>query len=118
MPVAKKSLRIHKSYLAFVGHRVSGLLLALFLPIHFLVLGLALDGAESMDRALVFAELPLVKAAEWVLVVLLSLHFLFGMRILMLELSEWPNSTDNFTGWILPCSVAAFFVGVVFLLQV
>ena len=35
--------RNHAGYGAFVAHRVSGVLLALFLPAHFLVLGLALS---------------------------------------------------------------------------
>jgi len=109
---------MHKSYLAFIGHRISGLLLALFLPVHFLVLGLALEGAAPMNRFLSFSELPLVKFAEWGLVVLLSVHLLFGVRVLMLELTEWPNKQDGRTGWIIPSVVAALIVGLVFVLQV
>ncbi len=41
-----------------------GIMLALFLPMHFLALGLALDGAGTLDRFLAFAELPLVKASD------------------------------------------------------
>lgn len=115
--VTKISMRTHKSYIAFIGHRISGLLLALFLPVHFMVLGLALDGAAGLDRFLRFSELPWVKAAEWVLVVLLSLHLLFGCRILMLELTDWPNARDGRTGWIVPSIIAALVVGAVFLLQ-
>ena len=37
--------------MAFV-HRVSGVLLACFLPLHFLLLGSALDGAAKLDTAL------------------------------------------------------------------
>jgi len=116
-PDRPQAVRKHKSYFAFLGHRLSGLLLAIFLPFHFLALGLALEGAETMDRFLTLTELPLVKFAEWGLVVLLSLHFLFGIRILMLELTDWPNNTDNRTGWIIPFAVAALFIGFVFLLQ-
>ena len=49
-------------YRAFLAHRISGLALAVFLPLHFLTLGLALEGAEALDRFLAFADLPLVKA--------------------------------------------------------
>ena len=111
------ALRTHKSYVAFIGHRISGLLLAIFLPFHFLVLGLALEGADTMNRFLTLTELPGFKFAEWGLVVLLSLHFLFGLRVLMLELTDWPNSIDNRTGWIIPCAIVALFVGFIFLLQ-
>ena len=111
-------MRTHKSYLAFIGHRISGLLLALFLPVHFLVLGLALEGAESMDRFLTLAELPMVKFAEWGLVVLLSVHLLFGTRVLMLDMTQWPNLRDGRTAWIIPSVVAALVVGLVFVLQI
>lgn len=114
---SRRGMRTHKGYLAFVGHRVSGLLLALFLPIHFLVLGLALEGAEQMDRFLTLAELPLVKAAEWGLVVLLSLHLLFGFRVLMLEMTDWPSPADGRVSWILPSAIVALLIGVVFLVQ-
>ena len=110
-----KSMRSHKSYIAFIGHRVSGLVLALFLPVHFLVLGLALEGADTLNRFLVFSELPLVKFAEWMLVVLLSVHLVFGFRVLMLELTDWPDTADGRTGWIVPGIVAALAVGFIFL---
>ena len=112
-----RSMRTHKSYFAFIGHRVSGLVLALFLPLHFLVLGLALEGTDPLNRFLAFSELPLVKAAEWGLVVLLSTHLLFGIRILMLELTDWPDTNDGRTGWIIPSAIAALIVGFIFLLQ-
>lgn len=111
-------LRSHRSYLAFLGHRVSGLALALFLPFHFLALGLALEGAETLDGILAFADLPWVKAAEWGLVVLLALHFFFGLRVLALEFTPWPSRLDPRLGWVIPGGVAALFVGVVFLVQV
>lgn len=113
----RNSIRSHKSYFAFVGHRISGLVLALFLPIHFLVLGLALEGTDPLNRFLAFSELPWVKASEWGLVVLLSLHLLFGLRVLMLELTDWPDTADNRTGWIIPATIVALLVGFIFLLQ-
>ncbi len=39
--------RRHPGYGAFLVHRVSGVLLAVFLPAHFLVLGLALEDAAA-----------------------------------------------------------------------
>ena len=40
----------HPAWWAFVVHRVSGLLLALFLPVHFWALGTALAGAPALTR--------------------------------------------------------------------
>ncbi len=110
-------LRTHKSYVAFLGHRLSGIALAIFLPIHFVVLGFALRGAENLERVLVFTDLAIVKFAEWGLVILLSIHLLFGVRVLMLELMKWPDRADPRSGWIVPSVIAALAIGLVFLLQ-
>ena len=86
-------------YRAFLVHRISGLALALFLPLHFLTLGLALEGTASLDRFLAFADLPLVKAAEWGLVVLLAVHLTLGARLLVLELGPWRGLRTAWIGW-------------------
>ena len=99
-------------YRAFLVHRISGLALALFLPLHFLTLGLALEGAESLDRFLAFADLPLVKAAEWGLVVLLAVHLTLGARLLVLELGPWRGLRTAWIGWA--AGVAAV-IGLAFL---
>ncbi len=111
-------LHCHRSYLAFLGHRISGLLLALFLPVHFLLLGTAFSGDAALDNALALTDYWPVKVAEWGLVVLLATHMLFGLRILALEFTDWPSMHDNRTGWILPAAAAALFVGFIFWLQV
>ncbi|MCC6531862.1 MAG: succinate dehydrogenase [Burkholderiales bacterium] len=81
--------RSHAGWWAFLVHRVSGILLTLFLPLHFLALGLALEGEAALDAALRWTEQPLVKAAEVVLVVLLAAHAAGGIRLLMLEFLPW-----------------------------
>jgi len=110
----KSSPRRHRSYWAFIGHRISGIALALFLPLHFLVLGLALEGAAELDRFLVLAEMPLFKVAEWGLVVLLTIHLFFGLRLLALELLPWRG--DAREGWITAGIGAAVVAGGAFLL--
>lgn len=111
-------LRNHKSYIAAIGHRLSGIALAIFLPFHFLLLGRALEGAESLDKALAFTDSPLVKFAEWGLVMLLALHMLFGLRVLALEFTSWPKHSETLGNWVLPSVIASAFVGVIFLVQV
>ena len=91
--------RRHSGFAAFLLHRLSGVLLALFLPLHFLSLGLALEGAQSLDAFLAFAELPLVKVSEWTLVVLLALHLSLGLRVLALELLPWQGMRTQWIGW-------------------
>src|SRR5436190_5929974 len=66
-------------------HRASGIALALFLPVHFWALGRGLE----MDAFLRSTEQPLVKAAEWTLVVLLAAHLGGGLRVLAIEFLDW-----------------------------
>ena len=66
-------------------HRLSGLALAAFLPVHFWALGKGLE----MDTFLAWTEQPLVKFAEWGLVVLLAAHLGGGLRVLAIELLDW-----------------------------
>ena len=106
--------RNHKAYWAFLGHRLSGLALAAFLPFHFLALGLAVEEA-ALDGFLAWTDMALVKLAEWGLVMALALHLFFGLRLLALELLPWPGGSARL-GWILPGLGASALVGAVFLL--
>jgi len=107
--------RNHPGYWAFIAHRLSGVALALFLPLHFLMLGLALDGAAALDAGLVFTDLPLVKLAEWGLVMLLATHLFFGLRLLALELLPWRSGNDARTGLVYLSAGGALAAGLVFL---
>ncbi|NYZ13239.1 succinate dehydrogenase [Azospirillum sp. RWY-5-1] len=83
--------RNHPAYWAFLVHRLSGLGLALFLPLHLLVLGLAVERA-SLDGFLSWTDRPLVKLAETGLVVLLAVHLTGGLRVLALEFLPWSDA--------------------------
>lgn len=87
--------RGHPSYAAFFVHRVSGLALAVFLPIHFWALALALRGDAALEGFLRFADRPAFKAAEWGLVVLLALHLGGGVRVLLIEFGPWSGLRKN-----------------------
>jgi len=66
-------------------HRVSGIALAIFLPLHFWALGNALQ----LDSFLAWTEQPLVKAGEWAIVVALAAHLGGGLRVLAIEFLDW-----------------------------
>ncbi len=66
-------------------HRVSGIALAVFLPVHFWVLGDALQ----LDSFLAWTERPLVKLGEWAIVLALAAHLGGGLRVLALEFLPW-----------------------------
>ena len=86
-----KPARNHPAYWAFLVHRISGIALALFLPLHFFVLGRAIEGDAALDGFLRWSHQPLVIAAEWVLVTLLAAHLAGGLRLLALEFLPWRD---------------------------
>jgi fumarate reductase subunit D len=106
--------RNHPAYWAFIVHRASGVLLALFLPAHFWVLGEALRGAARLDTLLRWTDQPLVKAGETLLVVLLSAHLAGGLRLLMLEFLAWRDWQKSLLAAAAAVTLAA---GVAFLLN-
>ncbi len=83
--------RHHPGYAAFLVHRLSGVALALFLPMHFVVLGLAIEGEAGLDRFLGWTERPSVRIAEALLIALLALHMAGGLRLLALEFLPWRD---------------------------
>ncbi len=108
------SYRKHPLWLAFLLHRLSGLALALFLPAHFYVLGLALTSPERLDGFLHWTDLPIVKVAEFGLVFLLAVHFFGGLRLLALEFLPWTGPRKNLVAAAL---AGAFLVSCTFLLN-
>jgi len=101
--------RKHPLWLAFALHRASGLGLALFLPFHFYVLGLALTDRAALDGFLRWSDLPLVKFAEFGLVFLLAVHFFGGLRLLALEWLPWSQSWSPRHKTLAAVAVAASF---------
>ena len=83
--------RNHPAYWAFLVHRVSGVLLSLFIPLHFWALGQALRGEAALDSFLRWSDQPLVKFAETALVLLLAAHLTGGLRLLALEFLAWRD---------------------------
>jgi fumarate reductase subunit D len=80
--------RNHPAWWAFAAHRLSGVALALFLPLHFLALGLALDEA-ALDAFLAWTHNPLLIASEALIVAALAVHLVGGVRLLILEFAPW-----------------------------
>ena len=84
-------------WLAAMVHRLSGLALACFLPLHFLALGLAIDGEARIDAFLRWTESPLVKLGEWLIVAALATHLGGGLRVLALEFLPWRDWQKSLT---------------------
>ena len=86
-------MKQHSSYWAFVVHRLSGIALAVFLPLHFWALGDALQ----LEAFLAWTEQPLVKLSEWAIVLALAAHLGGGLRVLALEFLPWRDWQKGLT---------------------
>ncbi len=96
-------------------HRLSGLGLAIFLPLHFLALGLAINGEARLDSFLRWSQQPAVKLAETGLVFLLTVHLLGGLRVLVIENFAWRDGQKQLA--TLAAAIAAV-IAFVFLARV
>ena len=106
--------RKHPLWFAFIVHRVSGICLAVFLPVHFYVLGLALNDPASLDGFLRWAEHPVLKLAELGLVFFLAVHLFGGLRLLALELLPWNPRQKTFAAL---AAAASVFIALMFLFR-
>ena len=96
-------------------HRISGLALAIFLPLHFLALGLAIEGEARLESFLRWSDQPLVKAAEIVLVFLFTVHLFGGLRLLVIENFDWHDGQKQLATLVVALSAI---VSLAFLVRV
>jgi fumarate reductase subunit D len=78
-----------------VVHRLSGVLLALFLPVHLWALGHALEGSAALESFVRWTDRPVVHLAEIGLVLLLAAHLTGGLRLMVLELTPWRDGRKD-----------------------
>ena len=96
-------------YAAALLHRLAGIALVVFLPLHFLLLASALNGADSLDELLVITQTLPLKICEGLIVVALALHMALGLRVLALEFVVLRERTAVSVSI---CLAAAFAVGI------
>ena len=105
--------RSHPLWFAFLLHRLSGLGLAIFLPVHFYILSLAITAPSRLDEFLQLTDLTIVKIAEFGLVFLLSVHMFGGLRLMALEFLPWNGQQKTLASIAV---TGAFFVSTCFFL--
>jgi fumarate reductase subunit D len=99
-----------RGFVAAMLHRVSGIALAIFLPLHFLALATALNGAKAFDSFLALTRQPVVALLEWGIVVALALHLTLGLRVLAVEFFDFREKT---LAALSVCLAAVFGIGLV-----
>jgi fumarate reductase subunit D len=102
-------------FLAALVHRLAGIALAIFLPIHFLALATTLNGADAFDSVLKATAHPALKLSEGGIVVALALHMALGLRVLAIEFLPMRERTRVAVSI---CLATALAVGLVFALNV
>ena len=101
-------------FAAALIHRLSGIALALFLPMHFIALGTALQGVDRFESFLGLTQNGFVRTAEWGLVCALAVHMALGLRVLAIEGLRYRERTALVVSG---CLATSFAVGLLFLLS-
>jgi fumarate reductase subunit D len=109
-----RSPHLKPGFLAAMLHRLSGIALAIFLPMHFVALGMALSGADSFQSFLGVTHNLFVRVAEWGLVTALGLHMALGIRVLAIEFLAVRERGAIVVSACVGCSLT---VGLLFLLS-
>jgi len=75
----------------WAAHRITGLLLLIFIIFHLFTLSSILRGEVAYDRILSFMESPVVKVGEIMLLWVVLFHSLNGFRLILLNLFPTIN---------------------------
>ncbi len=109
-----RNAHLKPGFVAAMLHRLSGIALAIFLPMHFIALGTALSGADALQGFLALTHSGFVRFAEWGLVMALAVHMALGLRVLAIE---WLAMRDRGAVVVSSCVAASAAVGLLFLLS-
>lgn len=71
---------------AFILNRITGLALTFYLILHLIVLNKLTQGPQAYDDFVVFAQRPVIKLGEILLIAAVVLHGLNGLRLTLLAL--------------------------------
>ena len=74
---------------AWLGQRLSGIGLTIYLLVHILVISTSLGGVTSFDSLLTRMQTPTVKLLDLGLLALVLGHGINGIRLLILDLGIW-----------------------------
>ena len=70
---------------AWVAHRITGLILVVYLLLHIFTLSVVLQGPDPFDRVMATFENPVVQFLELLLIWIVFWHLLNGIRLIVLH---------------------------------
>lgn len=88
---AVQRYRLHTGTWAFILHRLSGLALLAYLPLHIYVTGTLTKGPDSFNRTMFLLTSPFFHFLEWGLFGVILYHALNGVRLVLVDLG-WVDS--------------------------
>jgi fumarate reductase subunit D len=100
-----------RGFAAAMLHRLA---LAIFLPLHFLALATALNGAKALDAFLALTRQPVVAFAGAGIVIALTIHLTLGLRVLAIEFLDFHEKT---LAALSVCFATVLAVGLIFILN-
>ena len=76
---------VNAGQVSWLLHRLTGIALALYLIPHFSSINTSRQGPEAFDATLATFTSPLLKAAEFLLILVVAFHAFNGLRIIAID---------------------------------
>lgn len=99
----------HFGQWSFYINRLTGLVVAIYLPLHIVVNSIALIfGEEAYTRTLAAFDTPILKICEVLLIAAVGFHMFNGIRILLVDFFKMTRSQGILTFFVFILSIALF----------
>ena len=100
-------LNFNTGTIAWILHRITGLLLVLYICMHTFVIGSAQLGTESFNKTLAVVQTPVFHVIEIGLIGCIFFHMLNGLRLVVIDFT-YLTKTHKVLFWILMIVFSAF----------
>jgi succinate dehydrogenase / fumarate reductase cytochrome b subunit len=91
--------KLHVGTIAWLFHRISGLVLIFYLSLHVWVVHYIAESPEQFNKLMEFLALPIFKLAEVGLMAAILYHAFNGLRIILAEY-VWGNANQKVLFWV------------------
>lgn len=108
-------LNLNTGTVAWILHRLTGLVLVAYLLLHLWALGAAIDGKEAFDARMQAFGGGVFEFLEAAVVMLVAFHMFNGLRVIVLDLVRLTRWQKEMFGAVLVCfALVLGYVGWVF----